>query len=85
MATTAPGISRHFKGGRYRILHIAKSATDESEQVVYVSLDYGTMWVRSLAEWHEPTDRWPDGVTRPRFVPEESLGKEILAMLPKRG
>ncbi len=78
-------VFRHFKGGRYRPLHIAKSADDESNQSVYISLDYGTAWVRSLAEWQEPTDRWPDGVTRPRFVPEDSLGDEVLALLPKKG
>lgn len=76
---------RHFKGGRYRVLHTAKSAADQTEQVVYVSLDYGTMWVRPLAQWVEPTDRWPDGVTRQRFVLEASLSEEVLALLPKRG
>lgn len=79
------GIHRHFKGGRYRVLHIAKSADDETEQVVYLSLDYGTIWVRRLSEWEEPTNRWPDGVTRSRFVLESQLGPDVLGMLPKKG
>lgn len=78
-------IYRHFKGGRYRVLHTAKSADDQTDQVVYISLDYGTLWVRPLAQWVELTDRWPDGVTRTRFVLEASLGEEVLALLPKRG
>jgi hypothetical protein len=69
---------RHFKGGRYVVLHLAKHSEGETEQVVYLSLDYGTIWVRRLSEWEEPTNRWPDGVTRSRFVLESELPKNVL-------
>lgn len=62
---------RHFKGGRYRHLLTARNSENHEELlVVYQSLDHDSIWVRPLAMWNEETDRWPDGVRRPRFVPE---------------
>lgn len=65
------GNYRHFKGGAYRALFIAHSPSEpEKAFVVYFSRTHGTMWVRPAPMWGEMTDRWPDGVSRPRFVPE---------------
>ena len=65
------GFFRHFKGGTYRALFLAHRATAPEEAVVvYISLIHGTVWVRPAPMWTEVTDRWPDGVSRPRFVPE---------------
>ncbi len=62
---------RHFKGGAYRPLMTAKNSENHEEMlVIYQSNAYGTVWARPLAMWQEETDRWPDGVKRPRFVPE---------------
>jgi len=64
-------IFRHFKGGRYRFLtHAKNSENPEQTLVIYVSLDHGTTWARPSTMWSEVTDRWPDGVSRPRFVLE---------------
>lgn len=62
---------RHFKGGRYRPLMGALNSENRDEElVIYVSLDHGTVWARPMKMWLEQTDRWPDGKTRSRFVPE---------------
>ena len=64
-------IYRHFKGGRYRALMTATNSENREETlVIYISLDHGTVWARPTQMWAEETDRWPDGVRRPRFVPE---------------
>lgn len=65
-----PGLYRHFKGGKYKVLHTARYSEDESLMVVYLNAK-GEPWVRPLKMWNEVTDRWPDGVRRPRFVPVE--------------
>ena len=65
-----PGFYRHFKGGRYKVLFTARFSEDETWQVVYLNAK-GEPWVRPLRMWNELTDRWPDGVKRPRFIPED--------------
>lgn len=65
----APGIWVHFKGGRYRVLFTAKDSETQAEMVVYVSLTKGGVWVRPVAMFTEVVDR--DGVSQPRFSPEE--------------
>jgi len=65
----APGIYEHFKGGRYRVLMTASHTETHEAIVVYVSLDIlGEVWARPLSVWNE-TVQWPDGFTRPRFIP----------------
>lgn len=68
---------RHFKGGRYRVILLARYLTrPEEAAVVYASLNYGTIWVRSAKAWLETTDRWPDGRPRHRFqVDSAALGE----------
>jgi len=67
-----PGLYRHFKGGLYMVLFTGKHSEDESVQVIYRN-HKGEVWVRPLAMWNEVTDRWPDGVPRPRFVPAHQV------------
>lgn len=43
----------HYKGGLYEVLHLATSSVDESDQVVYKSLHYGSYHTRPLTEWFE--------------------------------
>ena len=68
-----PGkIYKHYKGGRYLVLHLASDSTNgrnDAEGVVYVSLAYGILKYRELAEFVEEV-QWPDGAMRPRFIPE---------------
>lgn len=63
------GIYRHFKGGRYELIDIARHSETREEMVVYRALygEYG-LWVRPLSMWSETVVR--DGKTCTRFVPE---------------
>ena len=62
-----PGKYRHFKGGEYEVLGVARHTETLEELVVYRAL-YGErkLWVRPLSMWEEPAVR--DGVSVPRFV-----------------
>lgn len=61
------GIYRHFKGNRYKVLHLAKHSETEEELVVYQAL-YGELgiWVRPLAMFCEEIE-W-DGRRMLRFT-----------------
>jgi hypothetical protein len=65
-----PGIYRHFKGNRYRLLYTARHSETLELMVVYQAL-YGDMgiWVRPAAQWFEVVER--DGVHSFRFTWEE--------------
>lgn len=65
-----PGIYRHFKGNRYRLLYVARHSETMEPMVVYQAL-YGEqgIWVRPAAMWSEWVER--DGYAGPRFAPEE--------------
>ena len=66
-----PGIYRHFKGNRYRLLYVARHSETMEPMVVYQAL-YGEqgIWVRPAAMWSEWVER--DGYAGPRFAPEEA-------------
>lgn len=57
--TPAPGIYTHYKGGRYRVLFLARESTNARRGepvVVYSSLNEGTegnVYVRTVAEFTE--------------------------------
>lgn len=61
------GIYRHFKGNKYRVLHMARHSETGELVVVYQAL-YGEegVWVRPAAMWSEPVER--DGSFHPRFT-----------------
>ena len=62
-----PGKYRHFKGGEYELIGIAKHSETLAPMVVYRAL-YGEMglWVRPAAMWNETVER--DGVIYRRFT-----------------
>ena len=66
-----PGIYRHFKGNRYRLLYVARHSETMEPMVVYQAL-YGEqgIWVRPAAMWGEWVER--DGYSGPRFAFEEA-------------
>lgn len=67
--TIRPGIYRHFKGNRYRVLFTARHSETEEELVVYQALyGEGGYWVRPAAMWNEEVER--DGRRVPRFTRE---------------
>ena len=61
------GKYRHFKGGMYEVIGIAKHSETLEELVVYRAL-YGDneLWVRPASMWNETVTR--DGKTVPRFT-----------------
>ena len=60
-----PGRYRHFKGGEYEVLFVARNSETQEEMVVYQNAE-GEHWVRPLAMWHEHVER--DGYSGPRFT-----------------
>lgn len=65
-----PGKYRHFKGGEYELLFLARHSETLEEMVVYRALyGEGGLWVRPASMWNETVCR--DGKTHPRFVPIE--------------
>ena len=66
-------IYKHYKGGRYLVLNLSEESTNDrigEQGVIYVSLTYGKIKHRKLAEFIEDVG-WPDGKRRPRFVLED--------------
>ena len=42
------GIYKHFKGGKYRVLGVAKHSETKEELVVYQNINSGELWVRPV-------------------------------------
>ncbi|MBQ8230044.1 MAG: DUF1653 domain-containing protein [Clostridia bacterium] len=64
------GKYRHFKGGEYEVLCVAKHSETQEKMVVYRALyGEGETWVRPLAMWNDTVTR--EGVTYRRFTPVE--------------
>lgn len=53
-----PGEYKHFKGGTYQVLGLAKSADDNRELVLYYSLKdtVKEYWVRELDDFNEEVE-----------------------------
>ena len=62
-----PGRYRHFKGGEYEVIGVARHSETMEELVVYRAL-YGErgLWVRPAGMWLETVER--DGQRQPRFA-----------------
>ena len=66
------GIYRHFKGGKYEVLGVAKHSESGEELVVYRALyGEGGLWVRPLPMFLEEVE-W-GGERQPRFALETSI------------
>ncbi len=62
-----PGKYRHFKGGEYRVICVARHSETLEPMVVYQALyGEGGFWVRPAAMWNELVVR--DGKTFRRFT-----------------
>ena len=67
MEEIRPGRYRHFKGGEYQVLGVAKHSETLEPMVVYRALyGEGGLWVRPAAMWNETVER--DGQTFRRFT-----------------
>ena len=68
MTDPAPGRYRHFKGGEYEVLGVARHSETDERLVVYRPLSGdGGLWVRPVAMFLETVEH--DGRTVPRFAP----------------
>ena len=64
------GRYRHFKGGEYEVLHIARHSETEEPLVVYRALyGDGDVWVRPLSMWNE-TVEYGEKVLRFTYIGE---------------
>ena len=67
METIQKGKYRHFKGGEYEVLCVAKHSETQEEMVVYRALyGAGEIWTRPLAMWNDEVVK--DGKTYRRFT-----------------
>lgn len=72
MSSIKKGRYRHFKGGEYRVIGIARHSETLEEMVVYEALyGEGGLWVRPSSMWNEEIER--DGKKFKRF---EFIGEE---------
>ena len=61
------GKYRHFKGGEYEVIAVAKHSETQEEYVVYRALyGEGQTWVRPASMWEETVTR--DGKVFQRFT-----------------
>ncbi len=61
------GKYRHFKGGEYEVLFLAKHSETQEEMVVYRALyGEGEIWVRPARMWNEEIEK--DGKRYKRFA-----------------
>lgn len=68
--TIPRGRWRHFKGGEYEVLGIAKNSETLEPEVIYRALyGDGGLWTRPAGMWNEPVER--DGRTVARFCRED--------------
>ena len=66
-APLRPGRYRHFKGGEYEVLGVARHSEGLEDMVVYRPLYNDTgLWVRPLSMFMEHVER--DGKIQPRFT-----------------
>ena len=64
-----PGRYRHFKGGEYELLEVAKHSETTEPMVVYRALyGEGGVWVRPAAMWSELVEHEGELVPRFRFI-----------------
>ena len=70
-----PGVYRHFKGKRYRVLFEAVNSETGERMVVYLALyGEGKVWVRPASMWTEHVER--GGYSGPRFYPAAKEGED---------
>ena len=62
------GRYRHFKGGLYEVLAVAKHSETEEELVIYRNVEHPEkIWARPLSMWQETVER--GGQRFLRFTP----------------
>lgn len=75
-----PGLYRHYKGGEYEVVGIARHSESEEKLVVYRCLyDNNSLWVRPLTMFCEKV--FSEGRWVPRFwrVDDEPSAEQVAA------
>ncbi len=63
------GRYRHFKGGEYEVLHIARHSESEELLVVYRALyGKGEVWVRPLSMWNDIVEYYGERLLRFTYI-----------------
>ena len=82
------GCYRHFKGGEYELLYIARHSETDEPMVVYRALypcpdtpNGEGIWARPLASWNRPVEI--DGRMAPRFALIETAALDGQGALPE--
>ena len=71
LPTTPLGRYRHYKGGEYEVIGVARHSETQEPQVVYRPLyNASGWWVRPHAMFFETVTI--DGAVRPRFTPVDA-------------
>lgn len=66
VSNVTPGVYRHYKGNRYRVLYLAHHSESLEELVIYQPIDTDTgIWARPLSMWNDIVT--VDGVEMKRF------------------
>ncbi len=64
--STPSGIYRHYKGGIYEVLTVARHTESGEDLVIYRSVTNQKIWARPLSMWEERVS--VDGESVPRFA-----------------
>lgn len=65
------GKYRHFKGGEYEVIGIAKHSETQEEMVIYRALyGEGQIWVRPACMWNERIERNGESFFRFTYIGE---------------
>ena len=82
MTEPIPGRYRHFKGGEYEVLGVARHSETQEPLVVYRPLYNDTgLWVRPLSMFQEVVDHEGKLVSRFQLVDAAAVG---MASFPSR-
>lgn len=66
MSEIKPGIYKHFKGGEYEVIGVARHSETLEELVLYTH--DGDYWVRQKEMWFEEVDKPELSYKGPRFI-----------------
>ena len=53
-------VYKHYKGGTYEVLTMAKHIETNEDLVIYFSREFGSVYARPLSEWFDLVKRKPE-------------------------